>query len=358
MFKLVNVITLTTVLFASTVFADEPAKPATPAPAAAAAPKLPEANPVFDSKLPENGQGVAEYLQDISVTIVTDRGEGSGVIKTKLDASGNKVNFVWTAAHVISGLRTIRTVVDPKTGTERRLVEFRDANVVKDIKQNGRSVGQLRLTAEVVRYSDAENGEDLALLRIRKKDFIASSAVFWNKKDIPAIGENLYHVGSLLGQMGSNSMTTGIVSQHGRLIDGSKMVFDQTTVAAFPGSSGGGVYLRDGHYIGMLVRGAGETFNLIVPIRRMKDWAQKANIMWAITDDPMPSEDELLALPIEDVGKSWDAMKKAAREASGDTYDHELGVWKDKAGKIISRDYFYRYEPVEVEKPVNPPAPT
>ena len=339
-----TVIALTTMLFATTLFADD-APVVAPKPDAAkpaAEPKLDKDNPVFVSKLPEDSSKVAEYLQDISVTIVTNRGEGSGVIKTKFDANGNKVNFVWTAAHVIESLRTTRTIVDPKTGTERTLVEFGDAFVVKDIKQEGRSVGQLKLQAEVIRYSDADNGEDLALLRIRKSNFIDSSASFWNKKEIPTIGTPLYHVGSLLGQMGSNSMTTGIVSQHGRLIFGNKRVFDQTTVAAFPGSSGGGVYAQDGSYIGMLVRGAGETFNLIVPVRRMREWGQKANIMWAITDDPMPSEDELLALPIEDTGKIWNAdLAKARRE--GGSYDAETGVWKDAKGNVTSRDFFRRY---------------
>ena len=56
--------------------------------------------------------------------------------------------------------------------------------------------------------------------------------------DIPKLGTDLLHVGSLLGQMGANSMTDGIYSQHGRLIGINKFVFDQTTVNAFPGSSG------------------------------------------------------------------------------------------------------------------------
>ena len=47
----------------------------------------------------------------------------------------------------------------------------------------------------------------------------------------------------------------------------------------------------------MLVRGAGEGFNLIVPIRRMVEYCDKHGIMWAL--DPkvaMPTEDELKKL--------------------------------------------------------------
>ena len=99
-------------------------------------------------------------------------------------------------------------------------------------------------------------------------------------------------------------MTSGIVSQIGRVYpEIGKEVFDQTTVAAFPGSSGGGVYLEDGRYVGMLVRGAGETFNLIVPVRRMQAWAKKAKVEWALNDTiAVPSETELEKIPIEDVG--------------------------------------------------------
>ena len=68
-------------------------------------------------------------------------------------------------------------------------------------------------------------------------------------------------------------MTSGIISQVGRIHG--KVEFDQTTVTAFPGSSGGGVYLQDGRYVGMIVRGAGEGFNLMVPVRRMVRWAEK-----------------------------------------------------------------------------------
>ena len=109
-------------------------------------------------------------------------------------------------------------------------------------------------------------------------------------------------------------MTTGIMSQHGRIID--KFVFDQTTVAAFPGSSGGGVYTTDGKMMGMLVRGAGETFNLIVPVRRMKNWAEKAGVSWAIDHNiEMIDESEMKKLPVEDNGVEFSYSVKASADA-------------------------------------------
>ena len=246
----------------------------------------------------------ADHLQNVSVTIRSEgeysNGEGSGVIFTRKDSKGNQVNFVWTAGHVIDNLRkTRKTVVN---GTPKTIVEFKDPMVVKEIRQNGRTVGRLQMDAEVLKYSDATDGHDLALLRVRKFNFVTDSVTFYLDKEIPKLGEDLLHVGSLLGQMGANSMTDGIYSQHGRILKSlNKHIFDQTTVTAFPGSSGGGVYLKtDARYIGMLVRGAGEGFNLIVPVRRMQEYCERHKMTWALDRNvPMPTEEELKKMPIE-----------------------------------------------------------
>ena len=224
-------------------------------------------------------QSTADHLQNVSVTIRSEgqysNGEGSGVIFTRKDAKGNQVNFVWTAGHVVDNLRSTRSVV--VDGKPKTLVEFKDPMVVKEIRQGGRTVGRLQMDAEVLKYSEAKDGHDLALLRVRKFNFVTDTVTFYLDEDIPKLGEDLLHVGSLLGQMGANSMTDGIYSQHGRILKQlNKHIFDQTTCVAFPGSSGGGVYLKsDARYVGMLVRGAGEGFNLIVPVRRMKDYCEK-----------------------------------------------------------------------------------
>ena len=245
------------------------------------------------------------YLQSISVTIHAGGSQGSGVIKTR-----GETNYVWTAAHVISSLRSTRSVIDG--GATKTVVEFKDARVVTELIEEGRSVGRLEMDAEVLRYSDADTGEDLALLRIRKKNFIRSTVQFYLDESIPPVGTQLLHVGSLLGQMGSNSLTSGIVSQHGRVLSGK--VYDQSTCAAFPGSSGGGVYLeKDGRYIGMIVRGAGETFNLMVPIRRTREWARSAKIEFALDDRiPVPSESDLRKIPVETNGVNFSADRASS----------------------------------------------
>jgi len=252
--------------------------------------------------VPSAAPKVAEHLQDISVTIKSEsrfsRSEGSGVlIIRKID--GEDVTFVWTAAHVVDNLRTVREAID-STGNSRKVVEFKDAKVVKELVERGRRVGEIKMDARVIKYSDYEDGHDLALLMVRAKDYGKAGAKFLiaKKDDVVPIGTELYHVGSLLGQMGSNSMTSGIIAQVGRTQG--KMEFDQTTVTAFPGSSGGGVYLKSGEYVGMLVRGAGEGFNLIVPIRRMYKWASENDLLWSLDATvEAPSMEKILKMPIE-----------------------------------------------------------
>lgn len=237
-------------------------------------------------------------LQKISVTIRAGRAQGSGTLVARELPNGDTISFVWTAGHVIDELRRVRK--SDKDG--KALVEFDDPEVVQEYYENGRRVGESAFVARVLKYSEAE-AEDLALLMVRKLNYSRESARFYLEETIPPPGTELYHVGSLLGQIGSNSLTTGIISQTGRVLTfrGRGVVFDQTTVTAFPGSSGGGVFLRsDGRYVGMLVRGAGEQFNLIVPIRRMREWANAQGILWSLDPSvPLPSLSELNSISPE-----------------------------------------------------------
>lgn len=289
----------------------------------------------------EKKQTTAEHLQNVSVTIRAEgdwsTGEGSGVIFTRKDKKGNLVNLVWTAAHVIDNLRTERKVL--VNGAPKTLVEFKDPVVVKEIRQNGRTVGRLQMDAEVLKYSESEDGHDLALLRVRKLNFVTDSVTFYLEKDILPLGTDLLHVGSLLGQFGANSMTDGIYSQHGRVIKSlNKHIFDQTTCVAFPGSSGGGVYLKsDARYVGMLVRGAGEGFNLIVPVRRMVEYCEKHKIMWALNSKvAMPTEEELEKMPIENSPKEKEEAKDEEGEATKKLFPFMLRVIPNRT--LIIRD--------------------
>jgi hypothetical protein len=281
---------------------------------------------------------VVNHLQNVSVTIVAGErgGQGSGVLVTRdvpVRAGSEKtvpVSFVWTAAHVVDSLRTTRTVTS--NGKPVTIVEFEDAFVVQELVEDGRMVGEVKMAATVIRYSDADEGHDLALLMVRKRGFAPEGAKFYLEGDmIVPIGTPLYHVGSLLGQVGANSMTTGIMSKVGRVLDvgqGAGTVFDQTSATAFPGSSGGGIFMgagckkanQEGLYVGMLVRGAGEQFNFIVPVRRMKAWAEEVDAVWALDEKALvPSLKELDEQPVED-----DDYKTRATLNTNDFYLYDM----------------------------------
>jgi len=149
--------------------------------------------PALAAEKGEKKQSTAEHLQNVSVTIRSEgaysAGEGSGVIFTRKDSNGNLVNFVWTAAHVVDNMRlTKRILVD---GTYKTIVHFKDPVVTKEIRQNGRTVGRLQMDAEVLKYSESEDGQDLALLRVRKLNFVRDSVVFYLDKEIPPLRNGL-----------------------------------------------------------------------------------------------------------------------------------------------------------------------
>lgn len=287
----------------------------------------------------KEAQSVAEYLQDISVTVRSDNSSGSGVIVQTKDGQ----IWIWTAGHVAAQLRHSREVIDDN-GSKRTKVEFKDAKIIRFNKneKEGRIVSNYSGDAEIVRYSSAEFGHDLALLRLRDKSFKpAASAKFYLDEKLPPVGEDVRHCGSLLGVMGSNSITGGLISQHGRVFDGK--IFDQTTATSFPGSSGGVVALKsDGRYVGMLVMGAGEGFGFIVPVRRMHSWAKKVGVEFAMDPTkPVPTDAVLFEKPVED--GSGDSGCAACKERTALGVKFMLYDEHDPLAKIGTlKDWFAR----------------
>lgn len=259
---------------------------------------------------------VSKYLQTISCNIHAGRAQGSGVITAVGDTS-----YVWTAGHVVANLKRISLGYD-EAGRAKKTTSFDDAEIVQEFVEDGRTVGEVMYAAEIVRYSNSDTGEDLALLRVRKKKVTTEKVKFYLEDKVPVIGADLYHVGSLLGQGGYNSMTSGLLSQIGRVYMGH--VYDQTSCTAFPGSSGGGVFFRSGDYIGMLVRGSGETFNLMVPVRRMAAYAKRTGVYFAMDgSDKAPPDVELKKLPIEEGTMS----EKGDMPGAVGKFQFRLGTW-------------------------------
>jgi hypothetical protein len=261
----------------------------------------------FGAAVVESVKPLPMTLDSISVTVRCEAnggvGQGSGTLVQRL-IDGEVHTFVWTAAHVVDALRKVETISDAN-GRESIRVTFGDPMIVVEYWHGGMLVGERRLKCKVVKYSNYETGEDLALLHVRLPNAfpLSASARFMPKNFMPAIGTELCHCGSFLGQYGSNSYSTGVLSKVGRGLESCDALFDQITVVTFPGSSGGGVHrASDGRYVGMLVRGhKTQGFNLMVPVRRMHQWAIRCGMEWALDDSlPVPSLAQLDAIVVED----------------------------------------------------------
>lgn len=236
-----------------------------------------------------------EKLQNLSVTVHAVGAQGSGVLITR-----DGKNYVLTAGHVVDDARKVTKLLDNQTGENKRKSKFEDVNVVREIIKEGRSIGKTSIEAEVIAYSSSEYGDDLALLKLREP-ITTDSVVFYKGSAIPSTGTQVSHVGSFLGQDGSNSYSKGEISQIGRMLYGH--VFDQSSATAFPGSSGGGMWNAEtGEYIGTLVRGSGETFNYYVPVRRIQEWAKRQGVDFIFDENAKPDESKIVLEGLEPDG--------------------------------------------------------
>ncbi len=207
-----------------------------------------------------------QRLQDLTVRVDIGHGCGTGVLVTR-QVGDVRRTFVWTAGHVVKSLRR-------EDGT------FSNPSIYQEWRKNGEFKCSTHIEAKVIAYSDPDAGDDLALLEVLQDNFAPAdvSATFCTCT-LP-IGTPLVHVGCTLGLYDSTSL--GIVSQTDRDLLGTGKRFDQTSCMGYPGSSGGGVYLRDGRCMGLLVRGCGAGLNFVVPARRMVEWAKKMHVEWAL----------------------------------------------------------------------------
>lgn len=221
-----------------------------------------------------SGYATEKSLQKSSVTVLARGGTGSGVVFVR----GSK-SYVWTAGHVVSD----NVVISP----DGKIKIFEDVLVTQPIVEQGRTVGHLSFSAKIIRFSPFEK-DDLALLLLYKTNALPSVS-FYLDKEIPSVGEKVYHVGSWKGPFGESSFSSGEISFVGRILEG--LIFDQATCTIFPGSSGGGVYLTDGRCIGIITRGGGETFGLFIPIRRLLEWAKAENCLWALDASALVPDD-------------------------------------------------------------------
>jgi hypothetical protein len=185
--------------------------------------------------------------------------------------------------------------------------------VVKYPVYDGRTCGRRDSAAEIMTVSD---DYDLAILRVRDGNFVEGDAEFYPEdKEMPYVGMPVLHVGCYHGRIAAASLSDGIIAYQGRINDGK--VYDQVTVANFPGSSGGGVFDYEGKCIGILTRRADSVVGFIDPIREIRAWAKLADALWVVDNNvPVPPREKLIKQR-EEVGRKFilDRIKKVVIDA-------------------------------------------
>lgn len=238
---------------------------------------------------------IPEYLQSISVKIVVGDGTGSGIAFTRKDASGKPVTFIWTAAHIFTHHDTDFFSLIVSTNQPGVPTQFADIQQV--IVKNGAAIGRKTISTKLIKFSDDDNGEDLAILKVNGDFFNTNTVVFDLSGKLPHVGQELYSMGAPYGL--AQSFSPGYYSFIGRNLDG--IIFDQTTCVIFPGSSGGGIFSVDGKYEGMSNVMRASAINFIAPIRRIQRWAEREKIEWALDPScPMPTDKELKKMSMYD----------------------------------------------------------
>lgn len=250
-------------------------------------------------------EGAEKLIDAQQATVMVTQGDNHG---TGVLFKNGESTFVWTAAHVLGDARHVKTVIDPATGKPVVRITYDDVFVTVDVHEGGRKVGEDRRMARIIRISKTE---DIALLAIYQKNYGASSTSF--AKDVPEVGEQIWHVGSMHGWRGAGSVSEGVLAATGRLRNGGVAnqfeqgkVFDQVSITAHPGSSGGGVFRKsDGQCLGLIIEFLDfretPTFGslCIFPARRIYEFAKDNKVPFAIDASlKVPAIETILATPI------------------------------------------------------------
>lgn len=213
---------------------------------------------------------VDKYILEPSALVKGGYGSGSGcILLHTVKGDAKPTCYILTAGHVIQDLRSITEELDKTTGRMRKKEKWKYASIVQIIySESHKRVGKVEMDAEVVAYSKED---DLALLKMKKKGFVACSIKLLASDEQIRMGTDVYHCGSRSGEAGANSLTDGIISALSRYVD--EKEYHQTTAPASPGSSGGGIFLKGTkEYIGLVTMGRGETMGLFIPINRIRKW--------------------------------------------------------------------------------------
>lgn len=206
--------------------------------------------------------------------VAPDGGQGTGIVIRRGDRT-----FVWTANHVVENATSVKVQSIIHSGFHR--------------------VGFTEFTGRVIAFNKEL---DVALL------FVDAPARYFLPADFdsivpPPVGTALYHVGNFLGADFDNSVSTGILSQHGvqpKFPNWPWTIVDQTTLPVMPGSSGGPVFNSQNDKVVGLVVGTlrGDDVNFYVPVRAIEVWAESAGLAWAVRGNESPAVLPTITKPV------------------------------------------------------------
>lgn len=258
--------------------------------------------------VPAEQPKVLPDLLSASVLIESGNGYGSGVAFK----NGNH-SFVWTDAHVVQDCQSVKTVVDADTGLPKVWISYSLCWLCQDEIQEGRKVGQVRKMARVIRYN---RDEDIALLLVLAKGWPEKGVEFEEPDYVPAEGTPIIHIGSPFGPVGANSLSKGVIAAKGRLRrngvadEDNPFVYDQASVTANSGSSGGLIATEQGKVIGLVTEPlsakGGKSLGSIcfTPVRRLHEFAKRNKCAFAMdatarftVSDLLPKTEGQVPLP-------------------------------------------------------------
>lgn len=218
-------------------------------------------------------QNIFQNMQDVSVMIRTGgHTVGSALIVERQipGPAGTTVQttFLISCAHVFQGLDSGMSYTAAKHYF------------------SGNNCTQCRTVECPCHVIFIDKTNDLAILTVATNIFNKGSVRFPDESQTPPqLGDKLFHIGCFFGDVGSCSLSTGIVSKIGRVIKG--VSYDQTNCDIFPGSSGGGIFNEKGECVGIALASIAKEqgqkgFGLYVPIRKMREVFNKAGFGWVL----------------------------------------------------------------------------
>ena len=229
-------------------------------------------------------------LQNQNVMVQFEDTYGSGVLVTR-KIGEQKYNFVITCSHTIDEAKKIVKSID--TGVVKENIIFKQVNVIKEnFKNNEPSI--IQTTSSRIVLFNEEYDISVLMLDVFLYD---TDIVFYANESIN-VGTEAIHVGNFKGELGFNSVSTGVISHNNRIDEGQKFLQISNTV--YQGSSGGGVYNKDNEYVGMVSHTFGENFNYAIPIVVIKDVLKRGGYEFLYDKSiSVDSVEDIKKLPIE-----------------------------------------------------------